>query len=398
MEDLEGKVRRDLGRHLRHLRQASGWTLEDLVRTVERQGGSLSVSTLHRIECGKSALPLETVSLLARSLGVPLSKIEERLHTSRGRSLSLSLGISSGDSPKRVLEASRDLAAKARYWEALALLDGALAPRPEGRALAPGTEAKIHLARSFCHRKLRQYESSLDAAGRALRVEGAGEALTIRALLLHMEVHAMREEFLRARVYAEHCLDRLERLDPPARAYARLALGILEFKQGRPAEALEHLDQAQDLYASLGATLELARAEILRADCLHRLGRRLAGRRLVSQGRDRARQVSGWEVLFLGQLYEGDMDSRERAKAAAEARYRKACDVARRARLTNDLFVAWYRCWELARRFSDRALEGRAERVLQRMLRRVERRAIPEAARFLTERRPEGSPRRREND
>lgn len=392
--ELEGRARRRLGTYLRRLRQASGWTLEDLVRIVERQGGRLSVSTLHRIECGKSALPLETISLVARSLGVALSEIDERLQALRGTAVSRPAVRDA----EGALATARRLAGEGRFWDALACLDAVLEGDDAPARLDPDVEARVHLARSYCHRKLRHYELSLAAAGRVLRREGVSEEPVVQALLLHLEVHAMRGDFLRARVYAEHCRGRIEGLRTSARAYGWLTLGILEFKQERWGEALACFDRAQDLYRELGAALEMARAEVLRAECLHRTGRRHAGLRLVEQGRRRAEALRGWEVVVLARFYQGDMAVRDGARARAEACFRAARDVARRAGLTNDLFVAWYRLWEVGRAFADSSLERRARRVLLRMLRRVERRALPEAARLLEMIRPSDPPRRAEDD
>ena len=246
---------------------------------------------------------MQALNLVSRSLGVPLAELGERLQVRLGHELAAAETAGALDRPEDLLESARESAATGDYWRSLTLLDAALAELDAAHAdldvphadvdaaqadltktAGPSPaerRAKIHLARSFCLRKLRHYELSLAAAGDALRIDGAGEALKIQALLLHMEVHTMRGDFLQARVYADWCANRLAQLEPPAKAHARLALAILEFKQERYAEALSHLDQTQDLYASLGRALEQARVEVLRGACLHRLNRRLAARRLV---------------------------------------------------------------------------------------------------------------------
>jgi transcriptional regulator with XRE-family HTH domain len=58
------------GAHLRRLRQARGWSLQDLALEA-----ALSFVTVHRVETAKSAATLDVLLSLARALGVSVKEL-----------------------------------------------------------------------------------------------------------------------------------------------------------------------------------------------------------------------------------------------------------------------------------------------------------------------------------
>lgn len=58
------------GAHLRRLRQAQGWSLEELALQA-----TLSLITVHRVETAKSVATLDVLLSLARALGVSVKEL-----------------------------------------------------------------------------------------------------------------------------------------------------------------------------------------------------------------------------------------------------------------------------------------------------------------------------------
>jgi tetratricopeptide (TPR) repeat protein len=365
---------------MRRLREASGWTLEELASEAKGRGVSLSLSTLHRIEVGRSPVSLEAASVLLRCLGSSLASVEELVAAARRIDREEEYEGSYESLVDRGLQRMK----RGRYRDGLPLIDAAIdAELALGDEADPDRLAEGYVLASVCHRKLRHFELSLDAASRALNVRGCSEENRVRAALVHVEVHAKTDQPFQAELFARFVEARLDEMPDRTQSYGRFVLGNFALDVGEPEAALEHYERAREAYQRLGNRTELARLDVLRAQCAFELGRVAEAHRVGNAAYHEARRLGHLEIAAHASRVLGRMDARVGQEEGAYARFEEAARLARRGSLTHDLFLAWFEIWELARNTEDADRELRARRVLRRMLRHVRRADLPEARRFL---------------
>ncbi|GEM_PF-5313257 len=389
MPNQPDRVRRAVGEHLRSLRQALGWTLDDVVARTARQGVRLSRSTLHRLECGRSIIPLDTVAALCRGLGSSLSRIDEivRSVSIEGEDIDLS-----GVTFEHLQERAKREARRGRFDRVLPLLEAArdwLALHDPSEASASRKSRTLILI-ADCHRRLRHYALCLETAGQVLNLEDCPPTDHFMALVLHITVGTQTDDLYRAELYAARALKMMEDADPKDRAYGCIAIGHLRQKQGRYDVSESMLTKAYDLYHDLGDASALARTKIILGQTRHLAERNEDAHALVQQGLATARRSGDLHGIFHGLAVLAEIDIDKGLYASARAHYDEFSSLARKVGDHTALFLAWHGFWVIARREKSTREEERAERVLKRLLMKVPI-GVPEAERFmasLTEEKP----------
>ncbi len=371
MANRPDTLRSSIGAHLRRTRQALGWTLDDVVDRVARDGLRLSRSTLHRIETGKTSLPVDAVASLSRVMGLSLGYLEDVIRASETREF-----IDTGDATfESLLDRGLSLASSGDAPRALRLFEAALdrsrleddlddAARDDRTATA-----LIHVAE--CHRRLRHHRLSLEAAGRVLNLRYCSDDNRLRAILLHVTVGYMTDDLRWAEIFGEYAERLLGHASDPVRAYGLYVLGNLSYKQGRPLDAITRYESARPLYEEMGSDLQLARLDVTLGHALFLAGRADDGLARVRDGQKRAARHGFREVSIYALRTLGLIETARGDDAAARFHFEEAASLARRLGLSHELFLSWHGVWEAARRAGDAESERWARRVLRRLLKKI---------------------------
>ncbi len=408
MIDLGAAIRQAIGRRLRGLRRGLGWTLEDLTSRARAEGIRLSVSTLHRMETGASALPLETISVVCRLLGTTLGHLDELLHNER-----VLLAESQADDLPAApeLEEVRRVLARGRYPRALLMLEALLhalnSARSGGDQLRQRAETLLLIC--FCQRKLRHYRLSHEAAAKVLNMPGCPEDLRLKAVLLQIEIHSMRDETFEAKLLADYAkrtlLERRPMLDDSGRdlapfrssilrrtrAFGSFVLGHMYLRQNALQQAVVWLTRAREAYRELGTIIEVARATTALADAALRGGDLQTAGRLAHEAYRQAKKGRFWDVAASALRILGRIDVAGEHPDAARFHFERAASLARRAGLEHEHFLACFGLWNLARIQGEAPQERRAKKVLHALLAKIDMAELPEAQSFVGSLRPPAS-------
>ena len=260
-----------LGALLRARREELGLSQEDVAIAVGEQGGSLSRSTLSRIENGKTLPELRDAVILCHVLGIRVGRVAEL--------------VVHGEPPPPAEAA--DPGALVREGEALAGTGAVRAARErleraagilEGR----GDDAdwrllsRAILGACWCLLQDRAWDRAWELASRVVNDPRCRPADRLRALAF--EVHCLTELGYaeEARVLAAVVGDEVTGPAADSPALAGFVLGILgdhDKQLHRFEEAARRFHAAADAWTRARNPLELARARSLEAWCLLRAGR-----------------------------------------------------------------------------------------------------------------------------
>ncbi len=366
--------------HLKRLRGVLGWTLDDLAGRAREEGLAISTSTLSRLERGKTALPFETVVVLARCLGTPLGHLEDAVRASRGRH---AVHVDGADFDALIAEGN-SLARSGAIERALDHFEAAhdwLASRPD---LAGREEmlAKTLIYLAEGHRRLRRFEVAQARAAEVLNLPGCSLDNRLRAVLIHASIARNRGHAYKARLYARHAEELLPQAGPAAQAYAHGVLGFTRLELGELDAAVRLLESARARYTELGNELEACRMAVQLGFCHHRLGHPAAGWSMVRQGYEAARGAGWYECATSALLRMGEMARADGRPEVAVEHFELAAAIAARHSYPLQGFLAWHGIWQIARAGADAEAEARVARVLRRLLRKLAP-DFPEAREFL---------------
>jgi len=373
-------IRRSVGEHLRRVRETLGWTLREVVKRTEVQGTQISESTLSRLERGDTSVPFEELIAICRVLGTPLALIEEVIRSAQSRT-DIDL---TGRTFENLLAEGMGFAQKGAIQRALAcfeaahdllLLEGAAERRADRLA-----EVLIH--RAEAHRRLRQFNLSLDLAGRVLNLSGCSEDQKVRAMVLHVTIHAARRDFFQARLFAERLLPLRGALRDEVRAYALEALGALEYLEGRYSQAIPLLEESCALLKRLDRPFQLTKTMIVLGACIGVSGSARRGEAMILEAIDSAGRRHFPEIVAYGRRLLAWVSSELGRYDDARGQLEKALDAARPVRRANEMFRIWYELWRLEEAAQNPDGQARAERVLQRLVHRADP-DLPAARKYL---------------
>jgi tetratricopeptide (TPR) repeat protein len=143
------------------------------------------------------------------------------------------------------------------------LLGEALALAERSELTSDLLRSRILLWRSRCHRRQRDFEGARDDVERALELaEAQRDPRVLGEAYFQASLIAERDgSWIRARSYAERAKERYEEIDDALNVGRLLNnLGNLDFLLGHPEAAVERLNQALGVAASLGSSDEEATA------------------------------------------------------------------------------------------------------------------------------------------
>lgn len=380
MGDFESRAARIIGDHLRRLRSALGWTLDDVVERAAAHGADISPSKLSRAERGRATLTAPSLSIVGSVLGTSLAQIEARIQALRERD-ETDLGSTDVDTlVEEGMDCVRrgDIAAALDRFEAaedrLALLhrrDDPLLP-------------EIWIKQAGCHTTMHRTILSSELARRALNHDHASPETRIRALLMEVVNRSLEDEFETARVFAGAAAERLADLPEATRAFGESVLADLHLRMHRWADAIPHLEHARDMYASLGNDYERTKVVIRLGYCLGMSTQPRGGKELIARSSGHARRRGYRDLVFVAERHLGEISLRENNTEEARKWLRAAAGGFRRLGRTPDEFVAVYYLWRGLSKAGKADAARRIQRELARLMRQLPH-PIPESRRFVAE-------------
>ena len=256
---------------------------------------------------------------------------------------------------------------------AIALLNEALIFAEKSPLPSDLLRASIFTWRSRCYRRQRDYEAAREDVNRALELaESMQDPRVLGEAYFQASLIAERDgQWGLARSYAERAKARFEEITDRAFVGKLLNnLGLLELQLGKPAEAVERLNEAFTVVLENGNDDDLATVVSSLGEVYLRIGDPATAEKharhalsVLGTRDDRPEEIGGAR-LTLGRalLEQGSLDEAETALAEAEAAYAELSSDSHRA-------AAWLAQGDLAQRRGDDAraaeLFRRAAAVLQ---------------------------------
>jgi len=352
------------GAFLRSRRERLGLSQEDVAIAVGDRGGSLSRSTLSRIENGKSLPEFRDAVILCDVLGVRLARLAELAIAGEPAGSG-----NAADAPALVREgealaaSSAHRAARVRFERALLALEG------ESSKSSASLRRRAQLAACWCLVQERAYERAFEMASRVVNDDGAKAGERLRGMAF--EVLCLTE--LDSREEAATLADRTRReIEGPAAespavvGFVRGMLGEHEKQLGRFEKAAEEFRAAGDAWTRAAIPLELARARCLEAWCALRSGEAGRAAEVIAEAAAVAREHAPAllpEVEFVTAAIEAAEGNRE----GAVRRARSAAAVARETGNERAEFLCLHLAWSVLLeedRFREaRELRGRLDHL-----------------------------------
>lgn len=353
--------------------------MRELAERVREEGVEATATRVNRVELGQTMPPLDFAEALFWSVGAPLDTIQEIIRSTKARK---KVDVSDA-SFEELIEQGKQKRNLGLFRDAVSLFEAAHDILLLGDDDYPPDDMAMVLCllADTCER-LRLHRMSVDAAERALNLEGVSKDLRLRALLLHVEHGYMTGNFYQAGVFAERAQILLDDAPPELRAFARGVIGYLSFKQDDYSEAVAHLEEARVLYLDLGRVCQAAQVGVSLGYSFFRTGHPRSGRRIVSHSLADAQGGNYLEVAAFALRFLGRMDVAEGDPKRAAERFGDAATVARRLQLPAEEFMALHLLHEVQRDLGETRKAGRTRSRLKQLMRDVDPR-LPERRAFL---------------
>ncbi len=372
----ESRIKLAVGEHFRRTRETLGWTLSDVTERAAREGATISVSMLSRLERGQSAFSMMDTLALCRSLGTSASFLEDVIKAATTKT---QVDLSRFDINELINRGKRRLY-RGDTEEARAFFEAAVdwvLLNPESRARLP--EALVYCAE--VHRRERRFHLATEILSRVLNTPDCTTEQRVQALVQNVAIGYLTGDFSRARVYAGEVLKLVDAVASDVRAFALGTIAALEMKQDRYNAALPLLNQALAIYEELRSAANHSRMLACVGYCRCKTGQR-GGLKDIDDAIEIALENGFSDVALLGHQYYAEVCAAARELEDARKHLESATKIARSIGSKNDTFLCWYHLWSLESECGNHESATRAGVVLARMLKSVDN-TLPEYQRFV---------------